>query len=123
MGDSHAHNSNNKSGLATFADSVGETFRPGNALQQAPQGNTYKKSHYSTSPILQAMHKTDDQPYGTQSQETSLKIKELETLLNKHHFPHGDTILRWAVYASTKGNGNFVDERLAPLRKFDTLQS
>jgi hypothetical protein len=69
-----AHNSNNKSGLAIFADSVGITFRPENGLQQESQGNTYKNSHYSTSPILQAMHKTVDQPYASQSQETRLKI-------------------------------------------------
>jgi len=60
--------------LAIFADSVGVTFRPENGLQQESQGNTYKNSHYSTSPILQAMHKTVDQPYASQSQETRLKI-------------------------------------------------
>jgi hypothetical protein len=70
-----ADNSNNKSGLAIFADSVGETFRPGNGLQQARQGNTYKNSYYSSSPILQATHKSVDPPYGAQSQETSLKLK------------------------------------------------
>jgi hypothetical protein len=118
-----ADNSNNKSGLAIFADSVGETFRPGNGLQQARQGNTYKNSYYSSSPILQATHKSVDPPYGAQSQETSLKIKELETLLNKHHFPHGDIILRLAVYAAIKGNEIYLDEKLALLHKFDIMRS
>jgi hypothetical protein len=115
-----AHNSDNKSGLAIFADSVGDTFRPGNGLQQSP---TYKNSHYSTSPILQATHKTVAQPYGTQSQETSLKIKELKTLLDKCHFPYGDIILRRAVYECSKGDENYLDERLAWLRKIDKARS
>jgi|GEM_PF-1334335 hypothetical protein len=80
-------------------------------------------SHYSTSQILQASRKAVDQLYGTQSQETRLKIKELKRLLNKHHFPHADTILRWAVYGSTKGVENYLDEKLAQLRKFDILRS
>ena len=87
-----AHKFKNEFGVATLTDSVGETFRPGNGLQQAPQGNTYKNSHYSTSPILQAMHKTVDQPYGTQSQETRLKIIELKTLLDKHYVRYVDRI-------------------------------
>jgi hypothetical protein len=111
-----AHNSNNKSGLAIFTDSVDDTFRPGNDLQQAP---TYKNSYYSPSPILQATHKSVDPPYGTQSQKTSLKIKEL---LNKHHFSHGDTVLGWAVL-SAKGDENYLDEKLAQLRKIDILRS
>jgi hypothetical protein len=117
-----AHNPNNKSGLAIFADSVGDTFRLGNGLQQTPQGNTYKNSNYSTSSILQATHKTVDQSYRTHSQETNPKIKELKRLLNKHHFPHGDTILGWAVL-SAKGDENYLNEKLAQLRKIDVLRS
>ena len=117
-----AHNSNNESGLAIFADSVGDTFRHGNGLQQVPQGNIYKNSHYSASPILQATHKPFDQPYGTQSQETSLKIKELKTLLNKHDFPHAERVLEWAVL-SGKADQNYINEKLAQLRKLDRLRS
>jgi hypothetical protein len=118
---STAHNYNNEIGVAALADSVGDTFRPGNGLQQAA---TYKNSHYSPSPILQATHKSVDAPYGTQSQsqETSLKIKELKKLLNKLHFPHGDTILGWGVL-SAKGDKNYLDEKLAQLRKIDILRS
>ena len=119
-----AHNSNNESGLAIFADSVGDTFRHGNGLQQVPQGNIYKNSHYSTSPISQATHKSIA-PYGTQSQsqETSLKIKELKTLLDKCRFPYGDIILRRAVYESSKGDEDYLDEKLAWLHKIDKFRS
>jgi len=82
----------------------------------------YKNSYYSPSPILQASHNSVDPQYGTQSQETSLKIKELKRLLNKHHFPHGDTVLGWAVL-SAKGDENYLDEKLAQLRKIDILRS
>jgi hypothetical protein len=105
-----------------LADSGRDMFRPENGLQQAPQGNIYKNSHYSSSSILQAAHKTVDQPYGTQSQETSLKIKELKRLLNKHDFPHADTILGWAVL-SGKADQNYLDEKLAQLHKVDILRS
>jgi hypothetical protein len=56
-----AHNYNNEFGLA---DSGGDMFRPGNGLQQAARGPNY--------PSNEPLHKTIDQPYGTQSQETSL---------------------------------------------------
>jgi hypothetical protein len=118
-----AHNSDNKSGLAIFADSVGDTFRPGNGLQQARQGNTYKNSYYSPSPILQATHKSVDPPYGTQSHETSLKIKELKTLLDKCRYPYGDIILMRAVYESSKGDVDYLDEKLAWLHKIDKFRS
>jgi len=113
------NNYNSEFGLA---DSGRDMFKPGNGLQLVPQGNIYKNSHYSTSPILQATHKTVDQPYGTQSQETSLKIKELKRLLSKHYFPHGDTILRWAVM-SAKADERYLNEKLAQLRKIDILRS
>jgi hypothetical protein len=112
-----AHNYNSEFGLA---DSVGDPFRPGNGLEQAPDGNTYKNSH-SSSPILQTSHKTIHQPYGTQSPETSLKIKELKRLLNKHHFPNANTILEWAVL-SGKADQNYLNEKLAQLRKIDILR-
>jgi hypothetical protein len=73
-------------------------------------------------PILQATHKTVDQPYGTQSQETSLKIKELKRLLNKHDFLHADTVLEWAGL-SGKADQNYLNEKLAQLRKIDILRS
>ena len=114
-----AHNYNNEFGLA---DSGRNMFRPGDVLQQTPQSNTYKNSNYSTSSILQATHETVDQSYRTHSQETNPKIKELKRLLNKHHFPHGDTILGWAVL-SAKGDENYLDEKLAQLRKIDILRS
>jgi len=105
-------NYNNEFGVVTLAD-------PGNGLQQACQSNRNKISYYSPSPLLQATDKSVDQSYETQSQETRLKIKELKTLLNKHQFPHGTTILRWTVYGSAKGDENYLDEKLAQLRKFN----
>ena len=62
---------------------------------------------------FKALYKTVDQPYGTQSQETRLKIIELKTLLDKCHIPYGEIILRWAVYESSKGDVNFYHRMLA----------
>jgi len=107
-----AHNSNNKSGLPIFADSVGDTFRLGNGLQRETRG-----------PNNVPMHKTVDQPYGTQSQEMRLKIIELKTLLDKHYVRYGDIILRRALYESNKGDENYIDEKLAWVRKIDKVRN
>ncbi|MFZ0894623.1 MAG: hypothetical protein WAZ77_08990 [Candidatus Nitrosopolaris sp.] len=114
-----AHNYNSEFGLA---DSGGDMFRSGNGLQQTRQGNTYKNSYYSTSPILQATHKSVDPPYETQFQARNPKIKELKTLLDKWGFPYGDTILRWAVM-SAKGDENYLEEKLVQLRKIGILRN
>jgi hypothetical protein len=115
-----AHKFKNEFGLA---DSGGDMFRPGKCLQQETRGNTYKNSHSSSSPILQATHKTVDQPYRTQSQETRLKIIELKTLLDKCQSPYGDIILRRAVYESSKGDVDYLDEKLAWVRKIESSES
>jgi hypothetical protein len=110
-----AHNSDNKSGLAIFADSEGDTFRPGNGLQVETRG----PNNSTDGP----MHKTVDQPYGTQSQERRLKIIELRTLLDKHYVRYGDIILRRALYESNKGDENYIDEKLAWVRKIDKVRN
>ena len=70
------------------------------------------------------MHiKTVDQPYGTQSQERRLKIIELKTLLDKHYVRYGDIILRRALYESNKGDENYIDEKLAWVRKIDKVRN
>jgi len=69
------------------------------------------------------MHKAVDQPYGTQSQERRLKIIELKTLLDKCQSPYGDIILRKAVYGSRKGDVDYLDEKLAMVRKIDKSRS
>jgi hypothetical protein len=107
-----AHNYNNEFGLA---DSGGDMFRPGNGLQQAARGPNY--------PSDEPLHKTIDQPYGTQSQETSLKGMELKTLLDKCQSPYGDVILRKAFYESSKGDVDYLDEKLAWLHKIDKFRS
>jgi len=119
---STAHNYNNEFGVVTLAQAVGDTFRSGNGLQQACQGNRNKNSYYSPSPLLQATDKSVDQSYETQSQETSLKIKELKRLLNKHDFPHADIVLEWAIL-SGKADQNYLNEKLAQLRKIDIPRS
>lgn len=111
---------NNEFEVAALADSVGDTFKPGNDLQQAP---TYKNSYYSPSPILQATHKSVDPPYGTQSQERRLKIIELRTLLGMQYVRYGDIILRMALYESNKGDENYIDEKLAWVRKIDKVRN
>jgi hypothetical protein len=69
------------------------------------------------------MHKIVDQSYGTQSQERRLKIIELKTLLDKCRIPYGDIILRRAVYESSKGDEDYLDEKLAWLRKIHKFRS
>jgi hypothetical protein len=104
-----AHNFNGEFGLA---DSGRDMFRPGNGLQRGP--------NYSSN---EAMHKTFDQPYGTKSQERRLKIIELKTLLDKCQSPYGDIILRKAVYESSKGDVDYLEEKLAWVRKIDKFRS
>jgi hypothetical protein len=106
-----AHNYNNEFGLA---DSGGDMFRPGNGLQQETRGLNY--------PSNGPMHKSVDQSYGTQSQERRLKIIELKTLLEKHYVRYGDIILRRAVYESSKRDVDYLDEKLAMVRKIDKFR-
>ena len=90
-------------------------FRPGDGLQQARRGPNYSSN--------EATRKTVSQLYGTQSQETRLKIIELKTLLDKCNIPYGDIILRKAVYESRKGDLDYLDEKLAWLHKIDKFRS
>jgi hypothetical protein len=107
-----AHKYNNEFGLA---DSRGDMFRLGNGPQQETRGLNNSTNG--------SMHKTVDQPYGTQSQERRLKIIELKTLLDKCQSPYGDIILRKAVYESRKGDVDYLDEKLAWVRKIDKFRS
>jgi hypothetical protein len=107
-----AHKFKNEFGVATLADSGRDMFRPGYGLQRGP--------NYSSN---EPMHKIVDQPYGTQSQERRLKIIELKTLLDKCHFQYGDIILRKAVYESSKGDVDYLDEKLTWVRKIDKFRS
>jgi hypothetical protein len=90
-------------------------FRPVNGLQQETRGPNYSPNG--------PMHKTVDQPYVIQSQERRLKIIELKTLLDEHYVRYGDIILRRAVYESSKGDVNYLDEKLAWVRKIDKVRS
>jgi hypothetical protein len=94
---------------------LGDTFRLGNGLQQETRGPNYSSN--------EPMHKTVSQPYGIQSQDTRLKIIELKTLLDKCQSPYGDIILRRAVYESSKGDVDYLDEKLAWVRKIDKFRS
>jgi hypothetical protein len=98
-----------------LADSGGDMFRQGDGLQQESRDVNY--------PSNGTMHKTFDQPYGTQSQERRLKIIELKTLLDKCHLPYGDIILRRAVYESSNGDTDYLDEKLTWIRKIDKLRN
>ncbi|MGB6591837.1 MAG: hypothetical protein WBE68_10060 [Candidatus Nitrosopolaris sp.] len=67
-----------KFGSLTVADSVGDVFKDRDSLRQAPLG----VSQYSTNPILRPTTDiANDQECGTGlSQETKLKIEELNTI-------------------------------------------
>ena len=110
-----ARKSDNKSGLAIFADSGCDTFRLGNDLQQETLGPNYSTNG--------SIHKTVDLPYGTQSQGTRPKIIELKTLLDKCHIPYGDVILRRAAYESNEGDLDYLDEKLTWVRKIDKFRT
>jgi hypothetical protein len=85
------------------------------ACNKLPDGPNYSTNG--------AMYKTVSRPYGTQSQETRLKIIELKTLLDKCRIPYGDVILRRAVYESSKVDVDYLDEKLTWVRKIDKVRS
>ncbi|MFZ0512341.1 MAG: hypothetical protein WAM14_12100 [Candidatus Nitrosopolaris sp.] len=57
------------------------------------------------------------------SQETILKIDELQRLLCKHpqYCTNPDAILKWAVQCSINGDNRFLDEKLVQLRSIDSI--
>ena len=116
-----AHNSNSGFGVATVADSVRDRFMPGKRPQEAPRGNVYKHSHYSTTPMVGPAH-TDHQ---LRAQENVLKIEELKRLVIKYqeYLQNPDGILKLAVQCSNKGDTRFLDERLAQLYTMETSWS
>lgn len=103
-----AHNSNREFGVATVADSVRDRFMPGKGLQEAPRGNVYKHSHYSTTLKVGLAH-TDHQ---LRAQENVLKLEELKRLAIKYqeYLRNPDGILELAVQCSNKGDTKYLDE-------------
>jgi hypothetical protein len=107
-------------GSATVADSIGNTFEPRYIPQQVPLGT----SQYSASPTYRPLPSMDDQSYRTGlSQDTTVKIEELERLMNKYpkYHTNPDGIIQWAIHCSINGDNTFLDDKLEQLRTIHSL--
>jgi hypothetical protein len=94
---------------------------PGNGPQEAPRGNVYKLSHYSTTPMVGSAH-TDHQ---LRAQENVLKLEELKRLVIKYqeYLRNPDGIPKLAVQCSNNGDTKYLDERLAQHHNMETSWS
>lgn len=111
----------NKLAPAVVADSVGDRLGPRNNEQQPPrtQSNKHESSHYS--PVFAHTH-TDDRRFGPLSQESAIKLEEINILANKHraYLPCSpDIVVGWAVSQSIKGDDRFLNDKLFQLRTLD----
>jgi hypothetical protein len=102
----------------TVAYNGWNSFQPRYDLQQAPLGRQYSAN--SIYPPRQVM---DDQSFSGLSQDTIIKIEELNRLMNKYPKYHinPNVIIQWAIHSSFNGDNKFLDDKLEQLRHIDSL--
>ena len=88
---------------------------------RTPLYDSRKKSNPPLFQPLKSRYRDNHEVF--QCSERMIKIRELKTLLDKCQIPYGGIILRKVVYECRNGDDNYLDEKLAWLRKVEKFRS
>ena len=131
FGSNHNSSNNNNFGPKVIADSTDDILSYENVILNPPSrtdstyhsndgNNTYQRP-YDSNRVLQPLHKMDnDTFYADKVVGRRIKLEEFKILVNKYYSHQtANEILVSATFLSSRGNADFLDEKLMLLRDLD----
>ena len=129
------HDNNNNFGSKVIADSMDDVISYENMIPKPPSKtnstyhhskNTYRRS-YTSNRVSQPSSKVDDndnnKPHFSHTDklvERRIKLEEFKILVNKYYSHQAaNEIVGLATFLSSRGNADFLDEKLMLLRDLD----